>query len=174
MGRRSTRGSEAQCTRRAGPGLGEGRDADLMRARQPVVAPLGAFADISRKLLGWGEQHLRGRDTGVSWAVVSLHDIKTFSANRNLAELVISRDICGRIFPPWRPITVDDALGASSASSPSGCRRGSRRSLRGSLAKSDLCLRWSRSEKKPPRRPERLALQLHVSTAREVSTARGR
>lgn len=134
------------------PSLGEGRVADLMRANPPVIGPTAHFAEIARLFLSVRVNNLYVVDsTGHFLGVVSLHDIKTYLSEPDLAELVIARDILRDDFPrvaPDQPLT--DALGGfmgiMAERLPVVERDGL---LRGSLAKSDLLLALVEKRKAP-------------------------
>jgi chloride channel protein, CIC family len=125
------------------PGLGEGRVADLMRTNPPSIQPNAHFADIARMFLNVRVNNLYVVDeVGKFHGVVSLHDIKPYLGEPDLAELVIARDIVREDFPrvaPDQPLTEALAgfLGIVAERLPVVERDGL---LRGSLAKSDLLL----------------------------------
>jgi CIC family chloride channel protein len=125
------------------PGLGEGRVADLMRLNPPSIKPTAQFAEIARMFLNVRVNNLYVvDDTGAFLGVVSLHDIKPYLGEPDLAELVIARDIIREDFPriaPEQPLTEALAgfLGIVAERLPVVQRDGL---LRGSLAKSDLLL----------------------------------
>jgi chloride channel protein, CIC family len=125
------------------PGLGEGRVADLMRANPPAVKPTAHFAEIARMFLNVRVNNLYVvDDAGKFMGVVSLHDIKPYLGEPDLAELVIARDIVREDFPriaPEQPLTEALAgfLGIVAERLPVVQHDGI---LRGSLAKSDLLL----------------------------------
>jgi chloride channel protein, CIC family len=134
------------------PSLGEGRVVDMMRANPPVITPTARFADIARMFLSIRVNNLYVVDTeGRFLGVVSLHDIKPYLGEPDLAELVIARDILREDFPrvaPDQPITEALAgfLGIVAERLPVVERDGM---LRGSLAKSDLLLAIVEKQKKP-------------------------
>ena len=134
------------------PGLGEGRVADLMRPNPPVVAPTAHFAEIARMFLNVRVNNLYVVDeAGKFLGVVSLHDIKSYLSEPDLAELVIARDILREDFPrvaPDQPLTEALAgfLGIVAERLPVVDPDGL---LRGSLAKSDLLLALVEKSKKP-------------------------
>jgi CIC family chloride channel protein len=134
------------------PGLGEGRVADLMRGEPPTVSPTARFADIARLFLKLRVNNIYVADeAGKFLGVVSLHDIKPYLAEPDLAELVIARDILREDFPriaPEQPLTEALAgfLGIVAERLPVVERDGL---LRGSLSKSDLLLALIEKRKTP-------------------------
>ncbi|HVS51161.1 MAG TPA: ClcB-like voltage-gated chloride channel protein [Opitutaceae bacterium] len=134
------------------PALSEQRVADMMRANPPVVAPGARFAEIARMFLNVRVNNLYVVDeAGKFLGVVSLHDIKPYLGEPDLAELVIARDILREDFPraaPDQPLTEALAgfLGLTAERLPVVERDGT---LRGSLAKSDLLLALIEKQKKP-------------------------
>lgn len=138
------------------PGLGEGRVADLMRPDPPVVSPTARFADIARMFLRLRVNNVYVVDDAARFlGVVSLHDIKSYLSEPDLAELVIARDILREDFPrvaPDQPLTEALAgfLGIVAERLPVVDPDGS---LRGSLAKSDLLLALVEKRKKPAAAP---------------------
>jgi chloride channel protein, CIC family len=134
------------------PALGEGRVADLMRSNPPVISPTAHFADIARMFLNVRVNNLYVVDeAGRFVGVVSLHDIKSYLSEPDLAELVIARDIVREDFPriaPDQPLTEALAgfLGIVAERLPVVERDGL---LRGSLAKSDLLLALVEKRKAP-------------------------
>lgn len=134
------------------PTLGEGRVADMMRPNPPVVAPDAHFADIARMFLNVRVNNLYVVDAkGTFLGIVSLHDIKPYLGEPDLAELVIARDILRDDFPrlaPDQPLTEALAgfLGIVAERLPVVERNGI---LRGSLAKNDLLLALIEKRKKP-------------------------
>ena len=84
--------------------------------------------------------------------MVSLHDIKPYLAEPDLADLVIARDILRDDFPrvaPDQPLpdALAGFLGIQAERLPVVEQDGT---LRGSLAKSDLLLALVERQKKPP------------------------
>jgi chloride channel protein, CIC family len=133
------------------PTLGESRVADMMRPDPPVITPTARFAEIARMFLSVRLNNLYVVDeAGRFLGVVSLHDIKPYLAEPDLAELVIARDILREDFPRVAP---DQRLVEALAGfmgivaerlpvvDPDGL-------LRGSLAKSDLLLAIVEKQKK--------------------------
>jgi CIC family chloride channel protein len=94
------------------PRLGEGRVADLMRPNPPTLKATAHFAEIARMFLNVRVNNLYVVDAdGKFIGIVSLHDIKSYLGEPDLAELVIARDILREDFPrvaPDQPLT--DAL----------------------------------------------------------------
>lgn len=123
--------------------LGESTVGDMMRGSPPVVAPTAHFDDIARVFLAVRVNYLYVIDeAGKFLGAVSLHDIKPYLGEPDLAELVIARDIMREDFPrvaPTQPLT--DALAGFLSSDverlPVVDFDGT---LRGSLAKGDLLL----------------------------------
>jgi chloride channel protein, CIC family len=134
------------------PGLGEGRVADLMRPNPPVLSPTAHFAEIARMFLNVRVNNLYVvDDAGKFLGIVSLHDIKPYLGEPDLAELVIARDILREEFPriaPDQPLTEALAgfLGIVAERLPVVDPDGL---LRGSLAKSDLLLALVEKSRKP-------------------------
>ncbi len=134
--------------------LGEGRVADLMRVNPPVLPPGARFAEIAQLFLRLRVNNLYVVDpAGKFLGVVSLHDIKTYLSEPDLAELVIARDIVRDDFPrvaPDQPLTEALAgfLGIVAERLPVVDRDGT---LRGSLAKNDLLLALVEKRKAPAR-----------------------
>jgi len=134
------------------PGLGDTRVTELMRANPPVIAPTARFAEIARMFLNVRVNNLYVVDeAGKFLGVVSLHDIKPYLGEPDIAELVIARDIVREDFPrvaPEEPLTEALArfLGIVAERLPVVERDGL---LRGSLAKSDLLLALVEKRKKP-------------------------
>ena len=130
----------------------ETRVADLMRVKPPVVAETARFAEIARVFLGVRVNNLyvvnaEGRFLGV----VSLHDIKPYLGEPDLAQLVIARDILHEDFPrltPDQPLTaaLGGFLGIVAERLPVVGIDGL---LRGSLSKGDLLLALVEKRKKP-------------------------
>ncbi len=130
----------------------ETRVADLMRVKPPVVAETARFAEIARVFLGVRVNNLyvvnaEGRFLGV----VSLHDIKPYLGEPDLAQLVIARDILHEDFPRLtldQPLTaaLGGFLGIAAERLPVVGIDGM---LRGSLSKGDLLLALVEKRKKP-------------------------
>jgi CIC family chloride channel protein len=134
------------------PTLHEARVADMMRADPPTVAPSARFAEIARMFLNVRLNNLYVVDeTGRFLGVVSLHDIKPYLGEPDLAELVIARDILRDDFPfvsPEQPLpeALAKFLGIQAERLPVVQADGT---LRGSLAKGDLLLALVERQKKP-------------------------
>jgi CIC family chloride channel protein len=137
------------------PSLEDSRVVDMMRPNPPVVSPTAHFADIARMFLNVRVNNLYVVDAeGRFLGVVSLHDIKPYLGEPDLAELVIARDILREDFPrvaPEQPIAEALAafLGIVAERLPVVESDGM---LRGSLAKSDLLLAIVEKQKKPVER----------------------
>jgi CIC family chloride channel protein len=135
------------------PTLNETRVVDMMRANPPTIAPSARFAEIARMFLNVRVNNLYVIDeTGRFQGVVSLHDIKPYLGEPDLAELVIARDILREEFPRVAPAQLlPDALaqflGIQAERLPVVEADGT---LRGSLAKGDLLLALVERQKKPP------------------------
>ena len=135
------------------PTLGESRVSDMMRPNPTTIAPNARFAEIARTFLNVRLNNLYVIDeTGRFLGVVSLHDIKPYLGEPELAELVIARDILRDDFPrvaPEQPLTeaLAQFLGIQAERLPVVQADGT---LRGSLAKSDLLLALVERQKKPP------------------------
>lgn len=134
------------------PTLGETRVADMMRLNPPMVAANARFAAIARMFLNVRVNNLYVVDeTGRFLGAVSLHDIKPYLGEPDLAELVIARDILREDFPrvsPDQPLTeaLASFLGIQAERIPVVEKDGT---LRGSLAKGDLLLALVEHQKKP-------------------------
>ena len=134
------------------PSLAESRVADMMRTNPPTVAPNARFAEIARMFLNVRVNNLYVvDDTGRFLGVVSLHDIKPYLGEPDLAELVIARDILRDDFPRLAadqplPEALAGFLGIQAERLPVVEKDGT---LRGSLAKSDLLLALVERQKKP-------------------------
>ncbi|PAW67863.1 MAG: hypothetical protein B9S34_04120 [Opitutia bacterium Tous-C1TDCM] len=134
------------------PRLGEARVADMMRTNPPVVAPTAHFEEIARMFLKLRVNNLYVVDGNRKFlGVVSLHDIKPYLGEPDLAELVIARDILREDFPrvaPDQPLTEALAgfLGIVAERLPVVGRDGN---LQGSLAKSDLLLALVEQRRRP-------------------------
>ena len=134
------------------PTLGEGRVGDLMRTKPPVVGENAHFEEIAEMFLSVRVNNLYVTDAaGRFLGVVSLHDIKPYLSEPDLAKLVIARDILRDDFPrvtPDQPLTEALAgfLGIVAERMPVVERDGL---LRGSLAKNDLLLALVEKRKAP-------------------------
>jgi len=129
----------------------ESRVANLARANPQTVLETARFAEIARTFLEVRVNNLYVvNPAGHYVGVVSLHDIKPYLSEPELAELVIARDILHEDFPsvtPEQPLA--EALGKfldiEAERLPVVDRNGV---LRGSLAKSDLLLALIEKRKK--------------------------
>jgi CIC family chloride channel protein len=135
------------------PTLAETRVSDMMRPNPPTVAPNARFAEIARMFLNVRVNNLYVVDeTGRFLGVVSLHDIKPYLGEPDLAELVIARDILRDDFPrvapdQLLPEALSHFLGIAAERLPVVQSDGT---LRGSLAKGDLLLALVERQKKTP------------------------
>ncbi len=135
------------------PALSESRVADMMRTNPPTIAPNARFAEIARMFLNVRVNNLYVVDeTSRFLGIVSLHDIKPYLGEPDLAELVIARDILRDDFPhvaPDQPLpeALSQFLGIQAERLPVVQADGT---LRGSLAKGDLLLALVERQKKPP------------------------
>ncbi len=125
------------------PALPVGRVADLMKSDPPVLAATAQFAEIARVFLSVRVNNLYVIDeAGRFLGVVSLHDIKPYLGDPEVAGLVLARDILHEDFPRLAPEqTLSEALGAFlgiTAERLPVVEPGGR--LLGSLAKGDLLL----------------------------------
>ncbi|HVU24863.1 MAG TPA: ClcB-like voltage-gated chloride channel protein [Opitutus sp.] len=96
------------------PVLPTGSVADLMRRDPPMIGATARFAEIGRMFLSVRVNNLyvTGAD-GKFLGAVSLHDIKPYLGNADLASLVIASDIVRDDFPRIGPQqSLSDALGA--------------------------------------------------------------
>ncbi|MCX6951664.1 MAG: ClcB-like voltage-gated chloride channel protein [Verrucomicrobia bacterium] len=130
----------------------ETRVVDLMRTKPPVIAQTARFAEIARVFLSVRVNNLYViDDAGRFLGVVSLHDIKPYLGEPDLAELVIARDILHEDFPrvaPDQPLVTALAgfLGIVAERLPVVAADGI---LQGSLSKGDLLLALVEKRKKP-------------------------
>jgi len=135
------------------PLLPAGRVSDLMRADPPTIPAAARFAEIARTFLSVRVNNLYVRDDeGRFLGAVSLHDIKPYLGQPELAELVIARDILREDFPRIGPDrTLSDALGMflgfTAERLPVVAPDSGR--LLGSLAKGDLLLALVENRRKP-------------------------
>jgi len=135
------------------PELAAGRVQDLMKANPPVIAPSARFAAIAEMFLSVRVNNLYVCDAdGRFLGAVSLHDIKPYLGQPDLAELVIARDIMREDFPRIGPQqSLGEALGRFlgvpaerlPVVDPVAGR------LLGSLSKGDLLLVLVEKRKKP-------------------------
>ena len=120
------------------------RVSDLMRLDPPTIPPAARFAEIAERFLSVRVNNLYVRDDeGRFLGAVSLHDIKPYLGQLDLAELVIARDILREDFPKIGPDqSLSEALGAflglTAERLPVVAPDTGR--LLGSLSKSDLLL----------------------------------
>ncbi len=134
-------------------GLPAGRVADLMKADPPVLAVTARFAEIAQRFLSVRVNNLYVIDAaGRFLGVVSLHDIKPYLAEPEVAELVLAQDIMHEDFPRLGPDqSLSEALGGFlgiTAERLPVVEPGGR--LLGSLAKGDLLLTLVEKRKSPP------------------------
>jgi CIC family chloride channel protein len=94
------------------PALPAGRVLGLMKADPPAIHGVARFAEIAEKFLSVRVNNLYVRDDdGRFLGAVSLHDIKPYLGQLDLAELVIARDIMREDFPRIGPDqTLSEAL----------------------------------------------------------------
>jgi len=133
------------------PPFDDARVSNLMRTKPPVLAPTARFAEIARMFLNTAVNNLYVvDDAGRFLGAVSLHDIKPYLGEPDLAELVLARDILHEDFPrvaPGQPLTdaLAGFLGVVAERLPVVDADGV---LRGSLAKGDLLLALVEKRKK--------------------------
>ena len=131
----------------------DSRVEDMMRPDPPVVLPSANFAEVAQLFLSVRVNHLYVVDEANRFlGVVSLHDIKPYLGEPDLADLVMVRDIVREDFPRVAPDqTLTEALagflGLSAERIPVVDRDGT---LRGSLSKSDLLLALVEKRKPTP------------------------
>jgi len=133
-------------------GFGRGRVAELMKSKPPTLSRNAHFAEIARMFLATRVNNLYVTDAQERFlGAVSLHDIKPYLGEPELAELVIANDILREEFPRVGPeSTLSEALGRFlnfeaerlPVVDPSG-------KLIGSLSKGDLLLALVEMRKKP-------------------------
>ncbi len=127
------------------------RVSELMKQRPPVLAPNSRFADIAELFLNTRVNNLYVTDEEAHFiGAVSLHDIKPYLSEPELAEFVIARDILREDFPKVGPDqSLSDALGCFMKTDaervPVVAADGV---LLGSLAKGDLLLALVEKRKK--------------------------
>jgi CIC family chloride channel protein len=129
-----------------------GSVAELMKSKPPTLPAGARFAEIAGLFLSLRVNNLYVTDgVGRFLGAVSLHDIKPYLGEAELAELVIAKDILREDFPRVMPTaSLSDALGGFlnfeaerlPVVSPDG-------TLVGSLAKGDLLLALVEKRKKP-------------------------
>jgi CIC family chloride channel protein len=135
------------------PAIPAGTVDDLMKKNPPVVSATARFADIARLFLTVRVNNIyvtsgEGRFLGA----VSLHDIKPYLGDADLASLVIASDIMREEFPRIGPKqSLSDALGAFLGHSIERLPviEPTRGQLLGSLSKSDLLLALVEKRQKP-------------------------
>ena len=95
------------------PWLPVGEVRDLMKANPPVLAPTARFAEIAQMFLTVRVNNLYVCDAaGRFLGAVSLHDIKPYLGDLDLAELVLARDVLREDFPRIGPNqSLSEALG---------------------------------------------------------------
>ncbi len=133
-------------------GFGRGQVAELMKSKPPTLSRHAHFADIARMFLATRVNNLYVTDAQDRFlGAVSLHDIKPYLGEPELAELVIANDILREEFPRVGPeSTLSEALGRFlnfeaerlPVVDPNG-------KLLGSLSKGDLLLALVEMRKKP-------------------------
>ena len=133
--------------------LAAARVSDLMKADPPTLPPGAHFAEIAGKFLSVRVNNLYVCEAdGKFLGAVSLHDIKPYLGQLDLAELVIARDIMREDFPRIGPDqSLSDALGRflglTAERLPVVAPDTGR--LLGSLAKGDLLLALVEKRSKP-------------------------
>jgi len=129
-----------------------GRVAELMKPKPPTLPRQAHFAEIARLFLAMRVNNLYVTDGEDRFlGAVSLHDIKPYLGEPELAELVIASDILREDFPVVGPdATLSDALGRflnfEGERLPVVDSGGK---LLGSLSKGDLLLALVEARKKP-------------------------
>ena len=133
--------------------LAAARVSDLIRADPPTIPPGAHFAEIAEKFLSVRVNNLYVCEAdGKFLGAVSLHDIKPYLGQLDLAELVIARDIMREDFPRIGPDqSLSEALGrflglTSERLPVVGPETGR---LMGSLAKGDLLLALVEKRRRP-------------------------
>lgn len=132
--------------------FGIGRVGELMKRKPPTLERGAHFAEIARMFLAMRVNNLYVTDAeGVFLGAVSLHDIKPYLGEIELAELVIASDILREEFPRVLPeATLSEALGKflnfEAERLPVVDAEGK---LLGSLSKGDLLLALVELRKKP-------------------------
>lgn len=129
-----------------------GRVAELMKPKPPTLPRQAHFAEIARLFLAMRVNNLYVTDEEDRFlGAVSLHDIKPYLGEPELAELVIASDILREDFPRVTPeATLSEALGRflnfEAERLPVVTNEGK---LLGSLSKGDLLLALVEARKKP-------------------------
>ncbi|MDB6093188.1 MAG: Chloride channel core [Verrucomicrobia bacterium] len=135
------------------PPMPAGEVQDLMKANPPVIPPTARFAKIAQMFLSVRVNNLYVCDAeGRFQGAVSLHDIKPYLGEIDLAELVIAGDILREDFPRIGPYqTLSDALGLflSHPVERLPVVDPQTGKLRGSVAKTDLLLALVEKRRKP-------------------------
>ena len=132
--------------------FGSGQVAELMKAKPPTLSRHARFSEIARMFLGTRVNNLYVTDAeGRFLGAVSLHDIKPYLGEPDLAELVIANDILREDFPRLGPeSTLSEALGRflnfEAERLPVVEASGK---LVGSISKGDLLLALVEMRKKP-------------------------
>jgi CIC family chloride channel protein len=125
---------------------------DLMKPEPPVVTTTARFADIARMFLSVRVNNIYVTSNHRFVGAVSLHDIKPYLGDPDLASLVIASDIMREEFPRIGPTqTLSEALGKFLGHSIERLpvvdpENGE---LVGSLSKSDLLLALVEKRQKP-------------------------
>jgi CIC family chloride channel protein len=135
------------------PTLPVGSVRDLMKGKPPTAVATARFADIARMFLSVRVNNIYVTNEQERFVgAVSLHDIKPYLSDADLASLVIASDVMREEFPRIGPDqTLSEALGAFLGQSierlpvvnPADGR------LLGSLSKSDLLLALVEKQQKP-------------------------
>jgi CIC family chloride channel protein len=132
--------------------FGHGQVSELMKRKPPTLSRSARFAEIARMFLSMRVNNLYVTDAEERFlGAVSLHDIKPYLGEPELAELVIASDILREDFPRVGPkATLSEALGRflnfEAERLPVVDDEGR---LLGSLAKGDLLLALVEMRKKP-------------------------
>jgi CIC family chloride channel protein len=135
------------------PAIPAGHAADLLKEDPPTIAAGARFAEIAEKFLSVRVNNLYVQDeSGRFIGAVSLHDIKPYLGQLELAELVIARDILREDFPRLAPEqSLSDVLGlflANGAIERLPVVAPATGTLLGSVSKSDLLLALVERRKK--------------------------
>ena len=132
--------------------FGLGQVSELMKPKPPNLPRNARFAEIARMFLSMRVNNLYVTDAGERFlGAVSLHDIKPYLGEPELAELVIASDILREDFPRVAPdASLSEALGGflnfEAERLPVVNSEGR---LLGSLSKGDLLLALVELRKKP-------------------------
>lgn len=133
--------------------LPAGQVEDLLKANPPVLPPTARFARIAQMFLSVRVNNLYVCDAdGRFLGAVSLHDIKPYLGEVDLAQLVIARDILREDFPRIGPHqSLSDALGLflSNPVERLPVVDPATGTLKGSVAKTDLLLALVEKRRKP-------------------------